>query len=302
MASDALNVKANGNIIDVIPADALAGKSQKEKDHLERSTKKVKSNEETSENPMAVDDPAPNPLIPVQDNEVLQNKNQPTVPDAPTTINAQPKSFKEAFNSAKKSDVFFNINIDLEIDDEEGAKADTANPSTSEDPKVGKQRVTTSQNSRGYPKVELPQEVLKQLRQPWENTLIIKLLGKTIGYNMLLQRVRKLWALQTDFKTIDLGANYFLLRFDMVDEGPSQTIKEREPDFKASEAMETTTAVWVRFPELPIEYYQDRVLYAIAKCIGKPLKVDLNTAMAARGRFARVCVEVDLNKPLFSRF
>ncbi|KAI8009884.1 hypothetical protein LOK49_LG06G01910 [Camellia lanceoleosa] len=36
--------------------------------------------------------------------------------------------------------------------------------------------------------------------------------------------------------------------------------------------------------------------------IGKPLKIDLTTAMATRGRFARVCVKVDLRKPLCPRF
>ncbi|XP_028119187.1 uncharacterized protein LOC114316702 [Camellia sinensis] len=80
------------------------------------------------------------------------------------------------------------------------------------------------------------------------------------------------------------------------------TVRKWEPDFKASEAFETTTTIWVRFSELPLEYFQEKVLYAIAKQIGKPLKIDLTTAMATRGRFARVCIEMDLRKPLFPRF
>ena len=36
--------------------------------------------------------------------------------------------------------------------------------------------------------------------------------------------------------------------------------------------------------------------------VGKTVKVDLNTQLAARGKFARVAVEIDLNKPLVSRF
>ncbi|GMP38549.1 hypothetical protein CsSME_00009752 [Camellia sinensis var. sinensis] len=80
------------------------------------------------------------------------------------------------------------------------------------------------------------------------------------------------------------------------------TVRKWEPDFKALKAFETTTAVWVRFPELPIEYFQEKVLYEIAKQIGKPLKIDLTTTMATRGRFARVCIEVDLHKPLCPRF
>ncbi|GMP33311.1 hypothetical protein CsSME_00006691 [Camellia sinensis var. sinensis] len=80
------------------------------------------------------------------------------------------------------------------------------------------------------------------------------------------------------------------------------TVRRWEPDFKPYEAGEVATALWVRFPQLPIEYYNEEVLFHIAKAIGKPLKIDLNIAMSTRGRYARVCVEVDLTKPLISRF
>ncbi|XP_028080031.1 uncharacterized protein LOC114281677 [Camellia sinensis] len=80
------------------------------------------------------------------------------------------------------------------------------------------------------------------------------------------------------------------------------TVRQWEPNFKPSEALETTTALWVRFPELPIEYYQDKVLYAIAKSIGKPLKIDWTIAMATRGKFSWICVEMDLTKPLKPKF
>ncbi|KAL7181683.1 hypothetical protein ACSBR1_040559 [Camellia fascicularis] len=80
------------------------------------------------------------------------------------------------------------------------------------------------------------------------------------------------------------------------------TVRKWEPNFKPSEAFETTAAIRVRFPELPIEYYQDKVLFAIAKTIGKPLKIDWTTTMATRGKFARICVEMDLTKPLTPKF
>ncbi|KAI7993248.1 hypothetical protein LOK49_LG11G01583 [Camellia lanceoleosa] len=65
-------------------------------------------------------------------------------------------------------------------------------------------------------------------------------------------------------------------------------------------AEEDSTALWVRFPNLPIEYYDEKVLYQISKVLGTPLKIDINTAMTARGKYARVCVEMDLRKPLIS--
>jgi hypothetical protein len=44
------------------------------------------------------------------------------------------------------------------------------------------------------------------------------------------------------------------------------------------------------------------VLHYIGDRIGKTVKVDRNTIFQERGKYARVCVEVDLNKPLLAMF
>ncbi|KAI8012191.1 hypothetical protein LOK49_LG06G02302 [Camellia lanceoleosa] len=106
-----------------------------------------------------------------------------------------------------------------------------------------------------------------------------------------------MWGLQGDFEATDLGLGFFLIKFKMMfvcsrvcTEGPwiitdhYLTVRRWKHDFKPSEAGGVATALWVRFPELPIEYYNEMGLFHIAKAIGKPLKVDLNTAMSTRGR------------------
>lgn len=45
-------------------------------------------------------------------------------------------------------------------------------------------------------------------------------------------------------------------------------------DFKADIVQAIKMAVWVRFPLLPAEYYDEEMLEAIAKKLGKPLKFD----------------------------
>ena len=57
-------------------------------------------------------------------------------------------------------------------------------------------------------------------------------------------------------------------------------------------------AVWIRLPELPIEYYDPVVLRKIGEAIGTVLRIDAYTANGARGRFARLCVQVNIDKPL----
>ena len=47
-------------------------------------------------------------------------------------------------------------------------------------------------------------------------------------------------------------------------------------------------AIWLRFPKLAVEYYQQEVLYTIGKLVGEPLKVDLNTAATVGDKSAKV--------------
>lgn len=38
-----------------------------------------------------------------------------------------------------------------------------------------------------------------------------------------------------------------------------------------------------------------------AKLVGTPVRVDMNTLNAERGKFARICVELDLTKPVLGK-
>ena len=57
-------------------------------------------------------------------------------------------------------------------------------------------------------------------------------------------------------------------------------------------------ALWIRFPELPIEFYDPLVLREIGLAIGPVLQIDSYTASGSRASFARLCVQIDLSKPL----
>ena len=56
--------------------------------------------------------------------------------------------------------------------------------------------------------------------------------------------------------------------------------------------------MWIRLNELPSEYYEVEVLLQLGNYIGKVLQIDTHTAAETRGRFARLCVQVDIDKPL----
>ncbi|XP_028105264.1 uncharacterized protein LOC114304299, partial [Camellia sinensis] len=261
------------------------GRSPEEEDHLVRSTKKIKS---TS--------------APIEDQDMNDSIQAPT--------EEQPqRSFKQALTATKANEKAFDNDLERLSDDDF--------LTDEEDNEAMEEEDLNRFADLGFhvPIIKLPSRLIKHIRRPWKDCLIVRLLGKTLGYKLLVSKLRKMWGLQGDFEATDLGLGFFLIKFEMMvdcsrvyTEGPwiimdhYLTVRRWEHDFKPSEAGEVATALWVRFPQLPIEYYNEKVLFHIAKAIGKPLKVDLNTAISARGRYARVCVEVDLTKPLISRF
>ncbi|CAA7042856.1 unnamed protein product [Microthlaspi erraticum] len=110
---------------------------------------------------------------------------------------------------------------------------------------------------------------------------------------------------------MDLPRHFFMVRFEQEEEylaaltgGPWRVfgsylmIQAWTPDFDPTRDEIETTPVWVRLANLPINFYHRSILMGIAKGLGKPLKVDSTTLHCERARFARVCVEVNLKKPL----
>lgn len=51
-----------------------------------------------------------------------------------------------------------------------------------------------------------------------------------------------------------------------------------------------------------MEYFDVNFLNKIRSKFGKVIRVDRNTAQPERGQFTRLSVEIDLSKPLLSKF
>jgi hypothetical protein len=79
-------------------------------------------------------------------------------------------------------------------------------------------------------------------------------------------------------------------------------VREWSADFNPAVEYVKSIAVWVRFSGLPIEYYDAKLLHVIGDRIGRSVKVDKTTLYQERGKYARLCVEVDLTKPLLAMF
>ena len=132
-----------------------------------------------------------------------------------------------------------------------------------------------------------------------------------MGFNFIQNKLNLLWKPTGRLDYVDLGEDFYSVKFSMREDmeavlksgpwfigGHFLSIQPWEPFFKPACASFTSIAVWVRLNQLPMELYEPEVLQQIGGAIGKVLRIDTHIAMEARGRYTRLCIQVDINKPL----
>ncbi|KAJ4844588.1 hypothetical protein Tsubulata_038190 [Turnera subulata] len=165
------------------------------------------------------------------------------------------------------------------------------------------------------PTIRLSSTDKKRIYQRWKNSLIIKLLGKKVGYHFLHRTLMNQWKPRGEIIMADMGNDFYLLQFNtkqdynrVLYDGPwivadhVLTVRKWQPRFDPDEATIDRAVIWVQIPKLYREYYDQSILFRVAKRVGRPIKVDEVTLKATRVKYARVCVEVDLTKPSLSKF
>lgn len=175
--------------------------------------------------------------------------------------------------------------------------------------------VTLEGGNQLLPRVKLDDKVFNDLCEPWRDALVITLLGKTVGYRVMKDCLEKLWKPQGGFDILDVDNGYYMVKFNLqsdkervISGGPWMIFDQYlcvahwTPEFALPSARITKTMVWVRFPGLNLLYYDENVILGLASVIGRPIKVDQNTLKIERGRFARICVEIDLSLPVVGKF
>ncbi|XP_050216203.1 uncharacterized protein LOC126667275 [Mercurialis annua] len=168
---------------------------------------------------------------------------------------------------------------------------------------------------KGMPTISFSGRVIEELSKQWRLTVVVKLLGRPIGYRNLCNRLDSLWNFVDSFDVIDLDNDYFLVKFrndydlkSVITGGPwvmlghYLSVQEWCPSFDCSNDQIRFINAWIRLPRMPIHYYNKKVLRYIGSVVGRVVKIDYCTEAAERGKFARIAVELDLKKPLVSQF
>lgn len=120
---------------------------------------------------------------------------------------------------------------------------------------------------------------------------------------------------------IDLENDYYIVQFSKeedymfaLQEGPCiildhyLVVQRWRSEFDPCTDNFSKVAVWISIKSLPVEYVNPTCLWRLGNVVGRSLKVDIYTLnligeqlRVERGRFARVCIEIDLRKSLLAK-
>lgn len=95
-----------------------------------------------------------------------------------------------------------------------------------------------------------------EICKPFEDCLVVKLLGKSIGYGALCDKLKAMWKMSGGYEVRDVHHGYFLIKFDKKEDKERATsgapwiiyyhclvVKPWTPDFVASNSKVSTTVV-----------------------------------------------------------
>ncbi|GKV06557.1 hypothetical protein SLEP1_g18433 [Rubroshorea leprosula] len=125
------------------------------------------------------------------------------------------------------------------------------------------------------PKVKIPKSIWHRLCAPWKNVVIIKLLRKSVNFH--------------DYSQVLTRGSYKMFDHYLA-------VQPWDLGFHPARAKAPKTAVWVKLHGVPIVCYHEAICLYLGGKIGKLIKVDPTTLLTTRGKFARVCIEVDLSQ------
>ena len=111
------------------------------------------------------------------------------------------------------------------------------------------------------PVITISKEEKVCIKKPWQQTLLIKLQGRNIGYTTLLNRINTLWSPKGAVELVALDNRFFLTKFASIDDyafsmygGPwvifnhYLTIRTRCSNFDTEQDTLHKLLVWVRLP------------------------------------------------------
>ncbi|KAK4286585.1 hypothetical protein QN277_003121 [Acacia crassicarpa] len=239
----------------------------------------------------------------------------PKLGEKPSSYNVGGPSFVDKLKGTCQEENEKEEEQEKEKDDMSDDSMSDDSVEVSERERKERECIITEDPSRNFPCFRFSTKMKNRLHKAWSNAVVVKLLGRTIGFRALEKRLQAMWAKRGIITLINVGHGYYVVKLTNRDDysfaltgGPwliydhYLIVKPWEANFRPDIDVIEKAAVWVRIPKLPLQYYDEEALTRIGNRIGKTLKVDMNTSCQLRGHFARICVLVELSKQMMQGF
>ncbi|XP_026410400.1 uncharacterized protein LOC113305596 [Papaver somniferum] len=165
--------------------------------------------------------------------------------------------------------------------------------------------------STGEVIITISRETHVRIKDVWKFSLVGRLDFRTLKFDVVKRELLNQWKLGGSVQFIPWIKGYLVIKLDNEDDrkrvsydGPwkinEQQLKIQPwmPMFDSESDKVTRDAVWVRFPALPWEYWDEESLFRMSRGLGKPCAVDPRTLNYEYGYFAAVLIDIDFSKPL----
>ncbi|KAF5203726.1 Rna exonuclease [Thalictrum thalictroides] len=153
---------------------------------------------------------------------------------------------------------------------------------------------------------EVPNEVIEQGQKEWEDYLVGSFVGKRLPFPLVKDALQKQWKTQKFDMVADEDVFYFKFHTEedkqmVLDKGPVFIagrlfiVRFWTPENEKGKKLISSVPIWVNLEGVPKRLWSEEGLGFLASLIGKPVCLDDATAKKSRLKFARVCIEVDLD-------
>lgn len=163
--------------------------------------------------------------------------------------------------------------------------------------------------------IRLDHDTISRAHMRFQTALYGKFFGKSPPFEQVKEILTAKWNDLGSFQISDLPNGYLLIRCStheamqkLLFEGPwavNGTVLQLvpwKPYFEPAHSKLSTAALWVQLHNLPVEFWEGEALESISSLFGRLLKIDEFTSSLSRSKYARLCVEIDITKPLKQGF
>ena len=160
----------------------------------------------------------------------------------------------------------------------------------------------------GTPVIHPLDEAVFEGMSMWKGCLVGQFFDKHLPLHVVRAAVDKLWGKHEMPEISTTNNGLYLFRFRDMDArdwvmescpwyiiGRPIILRVWQPSMEMLNIQLTYLPIWVKFYNIPLEYWTNTCLGYIASAVRKPLHLDSLTENRTRLSFARICIEVDLN-------